>query len=119
MASLGGVAFQIMKASYHGFGYADRAAVVRLRGGDPLQPSHNEVVQSSGIGARVATLSAVVESAEDVASLEQLLFTDTSFEAGDEIAARDVTVTKAAAGIPIFLGGIPSAFTVELELRER
>lgn len=116
MASLGSVDFNIGKGSYAGFGFEQAAAVIALLGRDPALPRNNEVVQSSALGSRSASLDAVVLNTSDREALEDLLFTQTTFDDGDEI--RSVIVMQATARIPIYVGTTPDAWIVALVLRE-
>jgi hypothetical protein len=118
MASLGGVTFRIARGSYSGFAYEDTAKVIPLLGGDPLLPSNNEVIQSNALGSRVARLDAVVTSAADRDTLESMLFSQAVFDAGDGDGEHPVTVMAAPVRIPIFVGTVPEAWLVSLELRE-
>jgi hypothetical protein len=116
MAQLGDVTFNIAKGSYAGFGLDQAANVIPLLGGDPSLPRNNEVVQTSAMGARSASLDAVVLSSSDRDDLEDLLFTQTVFYDGD--ADHDVIVMQAKVRIPIYVGTSPDAWIVELVLRE-
>jgi hypothetical protein len=116
MAYLDELQFQIAPGSYLGFRFEDAAVAMPVLAATS-GTTKKEVVARTAIGARVATLDAVVTDVEIAEAIEGLLFAVTTFDAGDEVT-HPVVVLQATRSFPIFTGGAPEAHVVHLELRE-
>lgn len=118
-ATIGAVSGLVLRRGYTGFGYEDAAAVIKLLGKDPAAADKNEVVQSSGLGARSVTFEIEIDSSGNLATLQGLLMTATTFDPGDGSGSRNVTMISFKPRIFIWAGASPSAWLAEVTLRER
>jgi hypothetical protein len=110
------ITYKPVKDGYSGYAYEDAANPQRLLGKDPALADKNEVVQSSAIGSRSATLDCYADTTAERDALVGLLFKKVTHNDGIE-ADRTVIVVAAKPRMWIWSGGVPG-WIVSLMLRE-
>lgn len=101
---------------YSGYAYEDQATAVKLLGKDPALADKNEVVQSSGKGARAATLEVYADTVAARDNFVGLLFKKCIHNDGIE-GDRNVIVTSVRPRMWLWSGGVPR-WIVALSMRE-
>lgn len=102
---------------YSGYKYPDTAKVTPLLGRDPLLPDKNEVIQTGGLGAKVAEILCHADTISERNALEALQWTRVTHDDGTGDPVRTVFVVQVDAYLWKFNGSHP-AWMVKLFLRE-
>lgn len=111
------IAYKPVKDGFTGYAYEDQAVVQKLLGKDPALADKNEVVQSSSIGSRAASLEVYADTIAERDALVYYLFKKILHNDGIEAADHTVICTSARPRIWLWSGGVPR-WIVALTLRE-
>ena len=106
----------IREGGYSGYAYDDQASVAKLLGKDPALADKNEVIQSSALGAKSATLEVYADTSAERDYFVGLLFKKVTHNDGID-GDRTVVVTSARPRMWLWAGGTPR-WIVALSLRE-
>jgi hypothetical protein len=116
--TIGPLPYNGVKDGYSGYLYDEEAAVLPLLAMDPARPDKNEVIQTTGKRAQVATLEVYADTAAERDAFVALMYTQTTHLDGTGEAVRNVTVVSAKPRIWLWSGGVPH-WIVAFVLRTR